>query len=61
MAETIESAFAIAHNTSTPLLAVQQLIDCSKKNYGCEGGDICVALKYVQQVGSYYSASGVFS
>ena len=56
--EAIESAFAIAHNVSAPILAVQQLIDCSKTNHGCEGGDLCVALDYVQKV--WQSDLGLF-
>ncbi|XP_076447139.1 cathepsin O-like [Babylonia areolata] len=50
-AEVVESAFAIKHNISAPQLAVQQLIDCSDKNYGCSGGDICIALDYIKMTG----------
>ncbi|KAL8605557.1 hypothetical protein ACOMHN_031494 [Nucella lapillus] len=52
--EMVESAVAIAHNSSAPWLAVQQLIDCSRRNSGCGGGDICVALDYIKTAGISY-------
>lgn len=43
--ETIESMVALQKNTTPPELSVQQLIDCAGyDNNGCDGGDICTLL-----------------
>lgn len=46
--ETIESMAVIQNSTtSVPNLSVQQMIDCSKNNHGCEGGDTCNLLQWL--------------
>ncbi|XP_053205499.1 procathepsin L-like [Panonychus citri] len=43
----IESSTAIARNRSVEELSEQNLIDCSKKNYGCKGGRLDLAFQFV--------------
>ncbi|KAJ0172571.1 hypothetical protein K1T71_011710 [Dendrolimus kikuchii] len=46
--ETMESMAAIRGiDTALTALSVQQLIDCSKTNHGCDRGDVKKALKYL--------------
>ncbi|OMJ76274.1 hypothetical protein SteCoe_24367 [Stentor coeruleus] len=45
-AETVESAWYIAGHTLIPL-SVQQLIDCSNENFGCNGGYMDLAFEYI--------------
>jgi C1A family cysteine protease len=42
----VESAWAIKHNTLYNL-SEQELIDCSLKNNGCEGGSMDLAFQYI--------------
>ena len=42
----VESAWAIKHNTLYNL-SEQELIDCSTKNHGCEGGSMELAFQYI--------------
>lgn len=42
----VESAWAIKHNTLYNL-SEQELIDCSSKNNGCEGGSMDLAFQYI--------------
>lgn len=42
----VESAWAIKHNTLYNL-SEQELIDCSSKNNGCEGGSMVKAFQYI--------------
>ncbi|NXP01800.1 CATO protein, partial [Certhia brachydactyla] len=44
----IESAYAIKRNTLEEL-SVQQVIDCSYNNYGCNGGSTVSALSWLNQ------------
>ncbi|XP_039216827.1 cathepsin O isoform X1 [Crotalus tigris] len=44
----IESAYAIKRNTLEEL-SVQQVIDCSYNNYGCNGGSTISALSWLNQ------------
>jgi len=46
----IESAWAIKHNILYDL-SEQELIDCSSKNNGCEGGSMDLAFQYVIENG----------
>ena len=48
--ETVESMYAIATGKPPPNLSVQEVIDCSYNNFGCEGGDTCLALKWLNDV-----------
>lgn len=43
----VESAWAIKHNILYNL-SEQQLIDCSNKNHGCEGGSMDLAFEYMK-------------
>lgn len=45
----IESAYAIKRNTLEKL-SVQQVIDCSYNNYGCNGGSTISALSWLNEV-----------
>lgn len=42
-----ETAYAIKHN-SLPKLSEQQLVSCSTRNYGCNGGDMGLAFAYLK-------------
>ncbi|CAH1159767.1 unnamed protein product [Phaedon cochleariae] len=43
----IESMYAIK-NKELKYLSVQQMIDCSKYNDGCNGGDICSLMRWIK-------------
>ena len=43
----VESAWAIKHNILYDL-SEQQLIDCSNRNHGCEGGSMDLAFEYMK-------------
>lgn len=43
----VETSYAIKHN-SLPKLSEQQLVSCSTRNYGCNGGDMGLAFNYLQ-------------
>ena len=47
--EILESA---AVHSGQPLRALseQQVLDCSRRNYGCSGGHVLLALKWLNQV-----------
>ena len=45
-AGAVESAWSIKHNVLYNL-SEQELIDCSKKNNGCEGGSMDLAFQYI--------------
>ena len=47
----VESAWAIKYNTLYNL-SEQELIDCSSKNHGCEGGSMDLAFQYIINNGS---------
>jgi len=49
--ETVESAFAIQRNTTPPVLAPEQLVDCDKTAWGCDGGIADYAWKDVVRQG----------
>jgi len=49
--ETVESAYAIQRNTTPPVLAPEQLVDCDKTDWGCEGGIADYAWKYTVKAG----------
>lgn len=44
--EMIEANLAI-HKNLTKALSVQQMIDCSEGNDGCDGGDVCILLDWL--------------
>lgn len=44
--EMIEANLAI-HKNLTKALSVQQMIDCSEGNDGCDGGDVCLLLEWL--------------
>lgn len=44
--EMIEANLAI-HKNQTQSLSVQQMIDCSEGNDGCDGGDVCLVLDWL--------------
>lgn len=44
--EMIEANLAI-HKNLTKALSVQQMIDCSDGNDGCDGGDVCLLLEWL--------------
>ena len=46
----VESAWAIKYNTLYNL-SEQELIDCSSKNHGCEGGSMDLAFEYIMNNG----------
>lgn len=48
--ETVESMFSIATNKPPPTLSVQEVIDCSYNNFGCQGGNTCMAAKWLKDV-----------
>ena len=47
---SVESAWAIKYNTLYNL-SEQELIDCSSKNHGCEGGSMDLAFEYIMNNG----------
>ncbi len=50
----VESAYAIKYNLKNQLVikfSEQQIIDCSVKNNGCNGGFVYYALEYVKNNG----------
>ncbi|KAL5011593.1 hypothetical protein ScPMuIL_010144 [Solemya velum] len=47
--ETLESVSGYKRKTKPPVLSVQQVIDCANNNYGCEGGDICTAVDWMEK------------
>jgi C1A family cysteine protease len=51
--ETVESRVALdhGHGIPPPILAPQQLVDCSTENYGCSGGSIDSAMQYLSTNG----------
>lgn len=53
--ETIESMSALSMRAAVWRLSVQQVIDCasssSSPNRGCDGGDTCAALSWMQKSG----------
>ncbi|CAH0561404.1 unnamed protein product [Brassicogethes aeneus] len=44
---TVESMYAIKHGKLLDL-SVQQMIDCSTLNKGCDGGDLCRLLQWIK-------------
>jgi len=60
----VETAYAIKHG-SLPKLSEQQMVSCSTRNYGCNGGDMGLAFAYLQtktlnSEGSYPYTSGTY-
>jgi len=55
--ETVESAFAIQRNTTPPVLAPEQLVDCDKTDWGCDGGISDYAWKDVKKKGGMMAES----
>jgi cathepsin F len=53
--ETIESYHHIAHG-SLPILSPQQIVDCDKTSYGCNGGWTEHAFNYVKSAGGLDTA-----
>jgi len=49
--ETVESAWALAGHGSVPTLAPQQIVDCDKKDEGCNGGYPWTAYEYIISAG----------
>jgi len=54
--ESVETAWAMAGHTLTSL-APQQIVDCDKKDAGCNGGDTPTAYAYVEQAGGLEAES----
>jgi len=52
----IEGRYAIKHGSKV-VLAEQQMVDCSRSNYGCGGGWPSTALQYIQSAGGQMSSS----
>lgn len=50
-AATMESGYAIRHNTTPQRLSVQYLMDCDQSNYGCGGGWMLDAYKFTRKHG----------
>ena len=51
--ETVESMYALKYNVLEEW-SVQQVVDCATKpNNGCEGGDTCLAIQWMNQVISF--------
>jgi len=55
--ETTESAIAIQRNTTVPVLAPEQLVDCDKSDWGCDGGITEYAWKYLVKTGGMMKES----
>lgn len=45
--ETVESMYSITTRKETPLLSVQEVIDCADGNDGCNGGTTCNAFQWM--------------
>jgi len=49
--ETVESNYAIQTKKTLPVLAPEQLVDCDKTDWGCDGGIVEYAWKYLIKAG----------
>jgi len=49
--EGVESAVYQATGKLPPPLSTEQLVDCEKQDYGCDGGDIPEAVRYLKKNG----------
>jgi C1A family cysteine protease len=56
---TVEGAYnkSAKKEQLTDYLSPQQMVDCDKKNYGCDGGDVISAFNYVTSKGLSYEKS----
>ncbi|KAL1498955.1 hypothetical protein AB1Y20_001175 [Prymnesium parvum] len=54
--EGVESAVFRVTGTLPPALSTEELVDCEKKDDGCDGGDIPEAVRYLQRKGMAYAS-----